>query len=251
MKIYHDADGREYYLKEGEIHYIDDDEEAVPSKPRNNNWITAGIVIVGLVIAGLLGGGIVTLANRSAAVAPTADTNLLRTQIALEQTQTRIASAQTTPRPTFTPGPTHTVIPRPSPTPSATVPPPSSEALTIPFNKLSQTCSVYAYAGTVTLDISGTGQAGGQDWSDAFYLYQHGDGTPYQPPQLEHFDLEIDGQRAIITLGLRDTPPPFQTSHQYTVTYDVGITPRTICFRISDQNVGDNTGEFQITVRRT
>ncbi|MBI5961641.1 MAG: hypothetical protein HY866_23080 [Chloroflexi bacterium] len=63
------------------------------------------------------------------------------------------------------------------------------------------------------------------------------------------FDLEIDGQRAIVSLGLQGSPPPFaREDHLYPVIYDVGADARPIAFRISDNTVNDNTGEFKIEV---
>jgi hypothetical protein len=126
----------------------------------------------------------------------------------------------------------------------------NGEILTVPFSRLEPTYTQHAYDGVVTLVISGTGQAGGTDWSDAFYLYMHSDGTLYDPPQLEHFDLEIDGERAIAALDRVENPPPFSRDHVYHVTYDVGSEARRIAFRISDSLVDDNKGEFRIEIRR-
>jgi hypothetical protein len=61
--------------------------------------------------------------------------------------------------------------------------------------------------------------------------------------------LEIDGQRAIYTLGLLENPPTYSRDHVYNVTYDVGAEARRIAFRIADTVVGDNTGEFRIEIR--
>ncbi|MFN8374151.1 MAG: hypothetical protein U0694_14900 [Anaerolineae bacterium] len=123
-----------------------------------------------------------------------------------------------------------------------------SETLTIAFDQIEPTYTQNSYRGMVTLIISGTGQAGGTDWSDAFYLYRRGDGSAYDPPLLQHFDLEIDGQRAIETLGLLENPPAYSPDHSYTVTYDLGTQARRIAFRISDAVVGDNTGAFHIEI---
>mgnify|MGYP000356640810 CR=1 FL=1 len=122
------------------------------------------------------------------------------------------------------------------------------ELVVVPFNKIEPTLTQNTYSGTVTLNISGTGQAGNTDWSDAFYLYAHEDYVAYDPPLLQYFALEIDGQRAIETLGLLENPPPYSSDHTYTVTYNVGTEPRRITFRISDSTVGDNTGEFRIEI---
>jgi hypothetical protein len=121
------------------------------------------------------------------------------------------------------------------------------ETITIPFDKIETTYSQYAYQDRVTLVIAGTGQAAGSDFSDAFYQFtQHG--QPLAQPLLGQFDLEIDGQRAIDTLGLRENPPTYTRSHRYTVTYNVGETPRSIAFRISDSIVDDNSGTFTIQI---
>jgi len=122
------------------------------------------------------------------------------------------------------------------------------EVVIVPFDKQIPTFTSGLYSGEIELVISGTGQAGGQDYSDAFYLYAHPDGTPYEPPITEHFDLEIDGQRAIYILGLLDNPPPFSADHVYRVTYDVGAESRQIQFRISDEIVDDNQGAFKVEI---
>jgi hypothetical protein len=121
------------------------------------------------------------------------------------------------------------------------------ETMTVPFDKIEATYSQYAYQGRVTLVLSGTGQAAGSDFSDAFYQFTQ-NGQPLAQPLLGQFDLEIDGQRAIDTLELRENPPAYHTSHRYTVTYDVGATPRPIAFRISDSIVDDNSGSFTIQI---
>lgn len=307
MKTRMDADGREYYLKEGEIHYLDEEEEDEKPKrgnPSNSRAVNGAIVVTGiLVVAVLLIAAAVIVGNRavtssSVAAQPSPDINLFRTQVALEQTQTAIARPTNTPFPTLnlsldltatafiktatalasppttTPSATLTDTPPPAPTqpvgltetalvqtitalaPTATVPtvaPASSngsgEQLTVPYDKAADTCTASTYQNTVTLNISGNGQASGAEWSDAFYLYQRADGTAYNPPQLGMFDLLIDGQRAVDTLKLRKNPPPFSSDHTYTVNYDVGSNPRGVCFHVADKNLGDNTGEFHITVQ--
>ena len=122
------------------------------------------------------------------------------------------------------------------------------EVLMVPFDKLEPTYSAQTYSGKVGLIISGTGQAGGTDYSDAFYLYETGEGASYLPPLTHQFDLEIDGDRAINTLGLSENPPSYSSDHVYQVTYDVGPEPRQIAFRISDSVVNDNTGQFEIKI---
>jgi hypothetical protein len=123
----------------------------------------------------------------------------------------------------------------------------STETFIVPFSKLDATWTTHTYQGEVTLTLSGVGQAGGIDYSDAFYLYTD-NGVPSGFPKTHAFDLEIDGQRAIITLGLEDNPPPYNREHVYVVTYDVGATPRRIAFRQTDVYTSDNSGEYEIKV---
>jgi hypothetical protein len=235
MKTYQDAEGRHYYIKEGEIHYVDDDEPD-QSRPRRTPLIAVGIaivlVVIGIGAAQLVAGAVNTRSSQ-------ADLDLFRTQVAIEQTQTAIAI---TPVQLIAPTlPPRTVTPTP-------VPFTGTESLTVDFANINPACTQHQYTGLVNLDVTGSGQAGGKDWSDAFYLYQHSDGTAYDRPQTEMFDLEIDGRRAIETLGLLNNPPAYNPDHHYQVIYNLGKVIKPICFRISDYNVGDNKGEFQITV---
>ena len=125
--------------------------------------------------------------------------------------------------------------------------PPTRERVIVPFDEINPTATSNLYSGMVRLNISGTGQAAGNDWSDAFYQYTQ-NGNRLKVPLTEHFDLEIDGDRAIYALELLDDPPPYNPDHEYTVSYDVGSEPRTIEFRVSDSNVDDNSGQFEIEV---
>jgi hypothetical protein len=223
MKTHIDESGREYFIKEGEIHYLD--EEAAPrkKKPRlqNNRIIVACGAAITLVAIGVI------LGNIFGSAPPTSDLSQVRTQVVLEQTQTANAPFAISP----------TARPRNG-----------RENVLVPFEQYMPTYTQGLYSGRISLVISGFGQAGGNDYSDAFYLFENAEGIRYNPPRTEQFDLEIDGQRAIIALGLRETPPPFAGDHIYRVMYDVGLEFRQIAFRISDESVNDNRGEFVIEV---
>lgn len=125
---------------------------------------------------------------------------------------------------------------------------PPGETVIVPFNNIEPTWTEFTYSGPVQLVIRGTGQASGTEYSDAFYLYTDGEGRLVSEPRTAMFDLEIDGDRAIYTLGLTENPPPFSPEHVYRVVYDVGPEARQIAFRISDSIVDDNTGEFAIEI---
>jgi hypothetical protein len=125
-----------------------------------------------------------------------------------------------------------------------------TETIIVPFNRTEPTWTREAYSGVVYLLIRGTGQAAGSDFSDAFYQYTQ-DGQPLSVPRTHQFDLEIDGNRAIIMLGLEKNPPRYNLRHVYEATYFVGETPRQIAFRISDFTTDDNTEEFTIGIGAT
>lgn len=106
-----------------------------------------------------------------------------------------------TPSPQITPTVSIAATPQGSPTPTpspaggnapvhaAAAPAGVGETLTIPF--ASGTTGVRtsnSYTGPVTLTVSGTGQAAGCQYSDAFYIYAGCSGTPYNPPQ--HYNLQ-------------------------------------------------------------
>ncbi len=226
MKTYIDENGREYYVKEGEIHYLDEEVAPRKKKPKPRNPFVIAAIGVGVVIVALVVGG---LSLSTDGVRPSNGSLLdpMRTLVMLEQTQTADANFAS----------------------SATARPRNGrETVTVPFDEYTPTYTQGLYSGRVSLVISGFGQAGGKDYSDAFYVFENVEGIPYNPPLTEQFDLELDGQRAIIALGLRENPPPFSNDHTYRVMYDVGQEFRQIAFRISDEAVSDNTGEFVIEV---
>jgi len=184
-------------------------------------------------------------------------------------TPSAIFTPSATPLPPPSPQPEpvpFTNTPSPQPTTTAHLPPPPTsgptrtptpgcdplrglaEVLTVDFNQVGPTYTEYLYSGEVTLVLEGTGQAAGTASSDAFYLYTDDAGNPLPVPQTEMFDLEIDGQRAIYTLGLLADPPPFNPNHLYAVRYDVGPVARRIAFRVSDLTTNDNAGAFRITI---
>lgn len=122
----------------------------------------------------------------------------------------------------------------------------ATEMLIVPFDRAEATTTELDYQGMVQLQISGSGQAAGNSSSDAFYLFTDEAGEPRDPPETEMFDLEIDGERAIYQIA--SDLPAYNPDHVYSVYYNVGSTARRIAFRISDDVVGDNSGQFTITV---
>ncbi len=121
-----------------------------------------------------------------------------------------------------------------------------TETLVVPFDRGEATITKFQYWGSVRIVIEGAGQAAGTAYSDAFYLYTDASGQPLEIRQTAMFDLEIDGQRAIS--GIEGDPPPYNNDHLYAVLVDAGPRARHLAFRISDEAVGDNSGQFTITV---
>lgn len=119
------------------------------------------------------------------------------------------------------------------------------EIVTVAFDRPVPVYTEHLYSGTVTLLIHGIGQAGGSDWSDAFYLYERGDGRPFDPPTLGQFAMELDGDMLHIALG---TTPPYNADHVYRVAYDAGSTPRPLAFRNTDLATTDNRGLYTVEI---
>lgn len=115
----------------------------------------------------------------------------------------------------------------------------------VPFTSGSPVYTQAVYSGIVTLIIRGTGQAGGEDYSDAFYLYEYPDHSPYVPPILGDFHMELDGGKIHEVLNYA---PDYAYDHVYRVNYDVGSKPRRIGFRNTDLATGDNTGTYYVEV---
>ena len=134
----------------------------------------------------------------------------------------------------------------PTPIPESVVASKGGEMVVVPFTSGSPIYTDKLYSGNVTLLICGTGQAGGQDTSDAFYLYERGDHSPYVPPVLGDFAMELDGQKIHEMVGI--VIPAYASDHHYRVTYNVGPEPRRIGFRNTDLSTGDNSGAYYVEV---
>jgi hypothetical protein len=128
----------------------------------------------------------------------------------------------------------------------------SAETLAVPFaNGPNGATTTNSYSGSVTINVSGTGQASGTQCSDAFYIYtdfsnvQGTCGTPITPVHIAAFGLCINGQPVDTYVP---TIPPYSSSHTYQFTISVGSSPQTITFGVCDTFTSDNTGSFTITV---
>lgn len=128
-----------------------------------------------------------------------------------------------------------------------------SETVTVPFVLgLTGVNTGMTFTGRVKIEVSGTGQALHQQWSDAFYVYTPG---PNQPDVPCHFygdwnmGLKINGKPPEAFEGF--VLPNYNPSHQYTITITLDQSG-PINFSVGDplHGVGDNTGQFVVTVEQ-
>jgi hypothetical protein len=154
-----------------------------------------------------------------------------------------------------------TVITTVTPT-TATVTYKTQETLTVPFTDV--TCpgskkslspfakTRYSYKGKVTITVTGTGQAKGSQWSDAFYIYT--DPKEKALPTPEHVDLNNGYVDAVLMINNQEIKQPLLTgpvpgynpNHSYTFTIDAPGGQLT--FSINDCNSTNNYGSYDVTV---
>ncbi len=130
-------------------------------------------------------------------------------------------------------------------TATASVPP--QEVVIVPFvNGTSGVQTTHSYHGTITITISGIGQASASQYSDAFYIYTDSAGnpiTPVHPTQYYNWTLWINGGPA----GNFVSPiPPYNPSHVYTFTLNAPGGP--LNFAVGDTYTSDNTGAYKVTI---
>ncbi len=130
-------------------------------------------------------------------------------------------------------------------TATASVPP--QEVVLVPFiNGTSGVQTAHSYHGTITISISGVGQASASQYSDAFYIYTDSAGnpiTPVHPTQYYNWTLWINGGPAD---NFVSPIPPYNPSHVYTFTINAPGGP--LNFAVGDTYTSDNTGAYKVTI---
>lgn len=122
----------------------------------------------------------------------------------------------------------------------------TEETLTVPFaNGPDGATTTNSYASTVTINVSGTGQASATAYSDAFYIFTDNDGNPITPVHNAAFGLCINNQAVDNYVA---AIPAYSSDHTYQFTISVGSSSQQITFGVCDQYTVDNTGSFTITV---
>jgi parallel beta-helix repeat protein len=120
------------------------------------------------------------------------------------------------------------------------------EVLTAPFrNGFGGATSALTYQGLATVFVTGVGQASGQTFSDAFYLFAQGDGTPIapvHPNQPGNWVLALNSQP--IEPFLVDGLPAYRPDHRYLIR--LRLPAGRLTFGVADGATGDNTGQYTI-----
>ena len=150
---------------------------------------------------------------------------------------------------TATPQPTATgaVTPPATAAPIApTVPARVLEApLVVPFVNRQGVTSTQSYSGPTPVTVSGTGQAQGKQFSDAFYLYTDTNGkaiTPVHP--------KVNGLLCIDSKPIDSyvqAIPAYNPTHSYPISLNAPGGPLKLGACDVPTAFGDNTGNFTIT----
>jgi len=117
------------------------------------------------------------------------------------------------------------------------------ETVTAPFqNGWTGVTTAQSYQGLATLAVTGVGQASGTNFSDAFYVFAQGDGTPVTPSHSQEFALALNGEK--IDDFLVDGVPPYRPDHRY--VFRVRVPAGHLTFGVSDGFGADNSGKYTI-----
>ncbi len=122
----------------------------------------------------------------------------------------------------------------------------TQEILSVPFvNGPNGKTTANSYTGNVAIYVSGTGQAAGAAFSDAFYIFTDGSGNPITPVHNPAFGLCINGQPVDNFLPVI---PPFSGSSDHPYQFTITAPGGQLTFGVCDTFTVDNTGSFTITV---
>jgi len=153
----------------------------------------------------------------------------------------------------------------------------ADEIVTVPFSGgVSAATTINSYTGDVLLSVTGTGQAAGTQYSDAFYVFTDSMGNvlsgagdiginlsePWHADTAStqyNWTLWINGADAALSIPGSLAPlgslpvadgyvPPYETTHQYLFEINLGSSYAPITFGVGDLGVGDNTGFYSIDV---
>ncbi len=126
----------------------------------------------------------------------------------------------------------------------------TQETVVVPFTSGTIGVSTtQSYSGNVAVTVSGTGQAAGTQWSDAFYIYTDSSGqpiTPWHPTDYYNWSLWINELPVDSFLA---SIPSYDPTHIYSFT--ISVPTGYINFAVGDLSADDNTGSYVITLTPT
>ena len=170
-----------------------------------------------------------------------------------------VARATATPRPTSSAGivpiipivpvvSAATATPTQAPVATATLTPAArviEAPLSVPFESKSGVLTTQLYSGPTTITVSGTGQAQGKQFSDAFYLYTDSNHNAITPVAAQNGSLCVNSKPVS---NYVQAVPAYNPQHTYTVTLNIPASG-AIKFGVCDAPnfFTDNTGAFLIT----
>ena len=101
------------------------------------------------------------------------------------------------------------------------------------------------YVGTLTLMVSGTGQAKQTAFSDPLYIYTDFNGNMITPYHVPNFSLCITYKPVDHYL---QTLPDYSPTHTYTFKVTIPAPRDHLIFGICDDGVAYNTGSFTVAI---
>lgn len=142
-----------------------------------------------------------------------------------------------------------------------------TESFSAPLTVFGGTTTTGQWANLVEVEVSGTGSSTPGELTDAFYKLDPADPSTelagaLQPqglrlsftgcaanvecgaPRIDDFIVFVEGEGAVVP----PHRPTFQSSHTYRLVIDVGATPQFLTLGEGDGGVGDNSGQFDITL---
>lgn len=105
-----------------------------------------------------------------------------------------------------------------------------------------------SYQGLATIVVEGVGQASGQTFSDAFYLFAKGDGTPIPPvhPRSPVQRVLAIGNRPIDAWLADGKIPPYRPDHRYVLRIRAPRGPLT--FGVAAPAAAGNSGQYTVAL---
>ena len=120
--------------------------------------------------------------------------------------------------------------------------------MTVPWTAPGGVQTAKLYSGYVSLIISGTGKAGGDNLNDAFYLVDRlHDGCE----TVFVMQVWLGEESAPLSSLISDGCPEFNPDHTYNVTIHLGDYVGPLRFGTGDVIVGDNAGEITVSLAPT